>query len=84
MEGLELELEQERKVTILDEYNCVVMADRLRISIDSARDPSLTDIMSELYGSDGHMYFDGSYYIHNGDYRIDLGETGWYLDLFII
>lgn len=78
-----MELEQERKVTILDEYNCADMLDRLRISIASPRDPSLADIMSELYQSNGHMYFDGSYYVHNGRYDVAFGELGWYLDLFV-
>jgi hypothetical protein len=78
-----LELEKERKVTILDEYDCTVMLDRLRISIDSPRDPSLVDIMSELHQSNGYVYFDGAYYYHSGLYHIDVCESGWYLDLFV-
>ncbi len=76
-------MDLKRKVTILDEYDCVVMPDRIRIYIDSVRDPSLADIMSELYDSNGHLHFDGSYYIYNGIYRIDEDDQGYYLDLFI-
>lgn len=78
-----MEAEKEEKVTILDEYNCTDMYDRLRISIDSPRDPSLADIMSELYQSNGHIYFDGVYYRYNDHYSIDVCESGWYLDLFV-
>jgi hypothetical protein len=77
----------ERKVTILDEYDCVVMPDKIRISIDSPRDASLSDIMSEIHFSDGNIYFDGSYYEYSGRYDIleDWGADGrlcWYLDLY--
>jgi hypothetical protein len=72
-----------RKVTILDEYDCNVVDDRIRIYIDSPRDPSLADIMAELYDSNGSMYFDGDYYEYDGNYAIDSNEKGWYLDLFI-
>lgn len=73
----------EEKVTILDEYSCDVLNDRIRIKIISPRDPSLADIMSELHDSEGRMHFDGSYYMFNGRYDIDSNETGWYLDLYI-
>ena len=72
-----------RNVTILDEYDCTPMSDRLRVLIDSPRDPSLSDIMSELYRSDGHVYFDGNYYLYNGLYEIATCEFGWYVDLFV-
>lgn len=79
--GLERE---EQNVTVLDEYDCTDMLDRIRVVIDSPRDPSLADIMSELYHSGGRMYFDGSYYNYNGEYSIapDTSSDGWYLDLF--
>jgi hypothetical protein len=70
------------KVTILDEYDCVVMSDRIRISIDSTRDPSLVDIMSELHESNGNIYFDGAYYMFSGDYDIQ-NIDGCYLDLYL-
>jgi hypothetical protein len=73
---------EERGVTILDEYDCTTMLDRIRVVIDSPRDPSLTDIMSELYHSGGHMYFDGKYYKYNGEYAVASNERGWFLDLF--
>ena len=76
-------METDGKVTILDEYDCSVMSDRLRISIDSPRDPSLADIMSELHYSDGHIHFDGFYYRFDYSYEIHDSEHGWYLDLFI-
>lgn len=76
---------EERGVTVLDEYDCTDMLDRIRVVVDSPRDPSLTDIMSELYHSSGLMYFDGKYYNYNGQYSIvpdSLGRGLWYLDLF--
>lgn len=74
----------ESVVLILDEYDCVVLPDRLRINIDSPRDASLSDIMSELYRSGGIVYFDGVYYEHNGEYRVEPNhlDKGWHLDLF--
>lgn len=74
---------EDEKVTILDEYDCSIMNNRLRISIDSRRDPSLSDIMSEIYDSNGRIYFDGSYYMYSGEYDIVNCETRWYLDLHI-
>lgn len=73
----------ERKVTILDEYDCTIMSDRIRIVIDSPRDPSLADILSELHDSDGYFHFDGLYYVFNGDYTVGSDDTVWYLDLQI-
>lgn len=77
-----MEMEKEGIVTVLDEYDCTVMADKIRVIIDSPRDPSLADIMSELHQSAGRMYFDGNYYEYNGDYLISANDYGWYLDLF--
>lgn len=76
--------QEERIATVLDGYDCVVMADQIRIIIDSPRDPSLADIMSELYHSEGLMHFDGVYYEYNGSYAIDFDHVNncWYLDLF--
>lgn len=76
-------MQEGKKVTILDEYDCNIMHNKIRITIDSPRDPSLADIMSELYDSEGRIYFDGLYYMFNGQYIIDSCESGWYLDLYI-
>lgn len=78
-----LSFKEESKVTILDEYDCTDMLDRLRIVIHSPRDPSLADIMSELYNSNGRMYFDGSYYTYNDAYDIFQSDMGWFLDLLV-
>lgn len=77
-----MELEKKESVTVLDEYDCADLLDRIRVRIDSPRDPSLSDIMSELYNSDGLVYFDGKYYNYNGEYVVAVNERGWFLDLF--
>jgi hypothetical protein len=71
------------KVTILDEYDCSVMSDRLRIAIANPRDPSLTDIMSEIHYSDGNIYFDGMYFVYENEYQIHAIGRDWYLDLVV-
>lgn len=76
-------MEMGEKVTILDEFPCLIMSDRLRITIDSPRDPSLVDIMAEVHDSEGRIYFDGSYYDYGNEYDIFNLEQSWYLDLFI-
>lgn len=77
-------MEANEKVTILDEYKCSILEDRIRVEIDSPRDPSLVDIMSELYNSDGVLYFDGSYYVYNNAYEMTTdARDNWYLDLLV-
>lgn len=71
------------KFTILDEYDCSVLSDRLRIAIANARDPRLTDIMSEIHYSDGNIYFDGMYFVYENEYRIHAENGYWYLDLVV-
>lgn len=71
------------QVTILDEYDCEVMTDRLRIAIANPRDPSLTDIMTEIHYSHGNIYFDGEYYVYVNEYRIHEINEYWFLDLVI-
>jgi hypothetical protein len=72
------------QVTILDEYDCEVMTDRLRIAIANPRDPSLTDIMSEIHYSHGNIYFDGEYYVYVNEYQIHSIGNDWYLDLHVV
>lgn len=71
------------KVTILDEYDCSVMTNLLRITIANPRDPSLTDIMSEIHYSNGNIYFDGMYFVYENEYQIHSIDDNWYLDLYV-
>lgn len=71
------------KITILDEYDCEVMRDRIRIAIVNPRDPSITDIMSEIHYSEGSIYFDDKYYEYDNGYDIFPIGQSWYLDLLV-
>lgn len=71
-------------ITVLDNYDYVILPGVIRIELSATNDPDLVDIMSEIERSNGSIFVEGSRYSYLDDYLIFSDEKGVFIDLYVV